>query len=168
MGKSVVCAKGAPLARGPSSGNGEVARLAVLARQPLSCYLPWVTYVRPASLVILPAALLLMAASGPAPVAGGRLSTLDLGRYACEMPDPVDVTRGRPIEGSGFNVVNASSYRDGGMMGSYLRTGDTVVMTSGVRKGERYRVAGRGILQRTERSGADARERCVSVGSRKR
>lgn len=118
--------------------------------------------------LLLPAATILAAATNPGPVPGGRLRTLELGRYGCEHPDPLDVTRGRPVGGADFSVVNASSYRQDGVMGSYLRTGDDVVMTSGPRRGERYRVAGRAILVRTDLASNEPDQRCVAIGSRKR
>jgi hypothetical protein len=118
--------------------------------------------------LLLPAAAMMAAATSPSPVPGGRLSTLELGRYGCEHPDPMDVTRGRPVGGADFSIVNASSYRQDGVMGSYLRTGDDVVMTSGPRRGERYRVAGRAVLVRTDLAGSEPDQRCVTIGSRKR
>jgi hypothetical protein len=77
--------------------------------------------------------------------------------------DPLGVTRGTPEVNASFSIVNASSYRDEHIVGSYLRTGDSVVLTSGVRAGERYRVVSTATLQRVDAKGTDTPVRCVLV-----
>ena len=110
------------------------------------------------------AALLAAAFAAPAlAVPGGDLGTLPQGRYACEVPDPAGVTRGTAREEEDFTIVNASSYRARGVIGSYLRTGDSVALTSGPRDGERYRLVSSGTLQRLDASGAATVLRCVRV-----
>lgn len=109
-------------------------------------------------------AVLALAVDQPAgAVPGGDLGVLQQGRYACEVPDPIGVTRGIAQDNARFTVVNASSYRDQGVIGSYLRVGDDVTLTSGPRYGERYRVVSSGTLQRLDANGAETPARCVLV-----
>ena len=110
------------------------------------------------------AASLLLALAAPlAAVPGGDVGTLEIGRYACEVPNPQDVARGSPVAGAGFSVVNASNYRSDGVMGSYLRIGDGVTFTSGPRDGEHWRMMSKGTLLRLDTAGADTSLRCVLV-----
>ena len=106
-------------------------------------------------------ALIALAAPPVQAVPGGPLGTLELGRYVCEVPDTADVTRGRQMEGLEFSVVTTSSYRSHGTLGSYLRTGDSVVLTSGPRKGERFNVISSGYLQKLDDAGNETPLRCV-------
>jgi hypothetical protein len=107
------------------------------------------------------AAVTLIAAAPPAPVPGGLIGTLDVGKYTCEMPG----VAGGPIRVAAsefdFTVVHGSSYRAEGKRGSYLLTGDTVVMTGGKLKGLKlHRISG-GFLRRVEANGQDGEMRCV-------
>lgn len=116
------------------------------------------------ALAFLPAfssALALVAACPAQAVPGGSLGTLALGRYVCELPDTTDVTRGREMEGLEFSIVTTSSYRSHGTIGSYLRTGDSVVLTSGPRKGERFKAVSDGYLQKLNPDGSENPLRCV-------
>ncbi len=103
----------------------------------------------------------LCAASSATAVTGGDLRTLAAGRYVCEEPAPATVSRGRVTEKAGFSIVTASSYRSDGTLGSYLRTDDLVVFTSGPRKGERYRRVSRGFLRKLDAAGGEGSLRCV-------
>ena len=94
-------------------------------------------------------------------VPGGDLGVLLQGRYFCEVPDPMGVTRGIPEPNVRFQVVNSSSYRDQGVIGSYLKIGDSVTLTSGPRTGERYRAVSSGTLQRLDAAGRETSARCV-------
>jgi len=103
----------------------------------------------------------LLAGSAALAVGGGDLHTLAIGNYICEEPAPADVTRGQVRPEAAFSIVTASSYRSNGTMGSYLRTDDLVVFTSGPRKGERYRRISRGFLRKLDAAGAELPLRCV-------
>jgi hypothetical protein len=103
-------------------------------------------------------------AGGPAAaVDNGDVGTLEVGRYACEAPDPQDVERGELLPLTDFAIVNSSSYRAEGVVGSYLRIGDQVTFTSGRREGDRFRVIARASLQALTAQGQDSRMRCVMV-----
>ncbi len=88
------------------------------------------------------------AAKAP-PVPGGRIGTLKLGHYACELPGDAGGQIGERVTEYDFTVVNASSYLSGGTRGSYLATGTKIVMTSGPLKGLRFERVSMGYLQLT-------------------
>lgn len=121
--------------------------------------------LRSALFAILPGVLSACAsASPPPPVAGGPIGTLTIGRYVCELPGDASGAAGRPQPDFEFRVVNASSYKAGGVRGSYLLTGDRVMMTGGKLKGLRlHRISG-GFLRRIEQDGSDGEMRCVLAG----
>jgi hypothetical protein len=112
--------------------------------------------------IALAAPLLALSLAAPAQaVPGGEIGTLDIGRYVCELPGDASGLAGRAVPTVDFAVVNASSYRSGDAMGTYLLTGDRMVMTSGPRKGERYHRVSRDFLRRIGRDGRDTTLRCV-------
>lgn len=116
----------------------------------------------------LPRFLVLAAAIGlPAPasaVPGGPIGTLAQGRYRCELPGDALGAAGRAIPEADFTIVSASSYRSKGRLGSYLLTGDDVVMTSGPHRGQKFHRLSRGFLRRVGAGGQDTGLRCVLSG----
>ena len=109
-----------------------------------------------------PGALALALVAAPAAAApGGDIATLPAGDYVCELPGDASGPAGRHVLGEDFAVVTASSYRALGSLGSYLLTGDSLVMTSGVHKGKRYHRLSSGFLRRIGPDGADSNLRCV-------
>ena len=107
-------------------------------------------------------ALALAIGAAPAAAApGGDITTLPVGDYVCELPGDASGLAGRHVPGEDFAVVTASSYRALGSLGSYLLTGDSLVMTSGVHKGKRYHRLSSGFLRRIGSDGADSDLRCV-------
>jgi len=117
----------------------------------------------PATLSILVPglALLLAGAAPPAPVPGGLIGTLALGRYTCELPGDA----GGPVRVAAkdfdFTVIHGSSYRIGNARGSYLLTGDLLTMTGGKLKGLKLHRISDGFLRRIEANGTDGEMRCV-------
>ena len=109
-------------------------------------------------LVLIP---LLALAVPAAAVPGGEIGTLDQGRYTCEMPGDASGPAGRHVPGADFTVISASSYRAGGRLGSYLLTGDSVVMTSGPHKGRKFHRLSRKFLRQVEADGGNGQLRCV-------
>ncbi|MCT2400040.1 hypothetical protein [Novosphingobium mangrovi (ex Huang et al. 2023)] len=103
------------------------------------------------------------ASEAPPPPPGGRIGTLALGRYVCEMPGDA---ASRPVHQFEFRVVNASSYKAGGVRGSYLYTGDRVVMTGGKLKGLRLHRISEGFLREIAEDGSDGPMRCVRTSRR--
>jgi hypothetical protein len=60
-----------------------------------------------------------------------------------------------------FTVISASSYRAHGTLGSYLLTGDQLVMTNGPHRGDRFVRQSRGFLRQVNRDGSEGLMRCV-------
>ena len=94
-------------------------------------------------------------------VPGGELGTLEIGRYICELPGDATGPAGRHVPDADFTVISASSYRANGRIGSYLLTGDFLVMTSGPHKGKRFHRMNGGFLRNVEDDGSDGRMRCI-------
>lgn len=117
--------------------------------------------IKPVALVALAAALAAVpAAAGP----GGRLGTLQPGRYLCEVPGDAAGPASKPVAGAWFDVNKASSYDTEGGSGTYLLTGDRVVFTRGPMKGATFERVSKRRLERTDLDGALARMRCVRTG----
>jgi hypothetical protein len=112
----------------------------------------------PLSLPLLSFALL---AAPAAAVPGGEIDTLEIGRYVCELPGDALAERGVHVPAEDFAVVYGSSYRVNGVRGTYLLTGDQVVMTSGPKDGERFHRLSQGFLRKQAADGSDSDLRCV-------
>ena len=108
----------------------------------------------------LAAALLI---AGPAAAqADGRLGMLMVGRYDCETPGNAGDVLRRPDEAASFTVISSSRYiAADGSLGTYLRTGRMVTMTSGLLAGTRLVIVRPAFLRRLERSGEPGPLRCV-------
>ncbi|HUD28281.1 MAG TPA: hypothetical protein VMQ93_05365 [Novosphingobium sp.] len=110
---------------------------------------------------------LLLAATGcaasatPPPAPGGAISTLALGTYTCELPGDAAGAVGKPMPDQEFRIVNSSSYKAGGIRGSYLFVGDRVTMTGGKLKGLKLHRISTGFLRKVEADGSDGELRCV-------
>lgn len=144
------------------AGNGSAGSMkSRAASRPIAPALP--------TAALLAAALLVaIAPSTPAgAVPGGELGTIEVGRYVCELAGDASGPAGRHVPEADFSIVTASSYRVDGRGGSYLRTGDRVVFTSGPRNGERYRWLRSGFLRRTLADGSDGPLRCVLANRRR-
>jgi hypothetical protein len=112
------------------------------------------------------ASLGLLLANVPAFAAeGGRLTTMERGQYGCEMPGDAAGQRGVPVPEQSFKVVNASAYVANGKRGKYLRLGETVTMTSGPLKGNRYVLKSDRFLRQVGKDGAMTGLRCIKQGS---
>lgn len=67
----------------------------------------------------------------------------------------------KPLPEYAFEVVNASSYKAAGVRGSYLNTGDLVVMTGGTLKGLKFTRESSRMLRQIDDQGAQTGMRCV-------
>lgn len=114
----------------------------------------------PAAILATLAVSLSWAAPGLA-VPGGEIGTLEQGRYTCELPGDATGPAGRHVAEADFTVISASSYRSNGTLGSYLLTGDSVVMTNGPHRGQKFHRLSRGFLRQVAADGSDGPLRCV-------
>jgi hypothetical protein len=94
----------------------------------------------------------------------GKLGTLPLGRYLCEVPGDATGAASLAVRGAWFDIVNASSYRSEGGSGTYLATGKTVVFTRGPMKGAAFERSSNRALQRTDGGAPASNMRCVRTG----
>ena len=109
---------------------------------------------------ILP--LLIVLAAGPAIAApGGPIATLQLGAYVCELPGDATGPAGVRVPVQDFSITNASSYATRSGRGSYLLTGNAVVVTSGPKKGQKFRRLSASFLRLIEIDGSDGQLRCI-------
>lgn len=108
------------------------------------------------------AAFALIIAGSPAhAVPGGKLDTLRLGAWICELPGDA-TTPPKPQPEHNFNVVPDSSYLTAdGNRGTYLLLGDQLTFTSGVREGEQFVLESDATLRKLGHSPA---LRCVLAG----
>ena len=102
--------------------------------------------------------------ASPLAADSGKLGTLPLGRYLCELPGDAAGPASVPVDDAWFDINNASSYDAEGGSGTYLLTGKEVVFTRGPMKGARFERVSNRRLERTDLQGELARMRCVRTG----
>jgi hypothetical protein len=108
------------------------------------------------------AAVLLLAIAAPlSATPGGELGTMPRGDYICELPGDATGPAGTRVPDEDFSVVTASSYRAGDAMGSYLLTGDQLIMTGGPHMGKRYKRVSQGFVRLLDAQGRTGDVRCV-------
>lgn len=99
----------------------------------------------------------------PPPVPGGTIGTMIQGRYSCELPGIAGGPVGYAQAEYEFTIINSSSYKAGGVRGSYLLTGDRLVMTGGRLKALTLHRISPSFLRKIEADGSDGELRCVLV-----
>ncbi len=92
---------------------------------------------------------------------GGQIDVLRTGSYVCELPGDAAGLAGVHQPAEDFAVVNASNYAVGGARGSYLLTGEQMTITSGPKRGARYRRVSGGTLRALDGAGRDTALHCV-------
>ncbi len=108
------------------------------------------------------AALALVIASAPAlGVPGGEIGTLPTGVYRCEKPGNLTGLDAVALPQDDFRVLASSSYAVDGKRGSYLLTGDRMVMTGGPLEGREFRRTSVGYLRLVGPDGEPGEVRCV-------
>ncbi len=105
----------------------------------------------------------LAASAAGAALAQGPIGTLVRGTYACELPGDAGGRAGQPQPEADLHIESASRYHSPQGAGTYLRRGNTLVLTSGPRQGESYAIQSEGFLRRIE-NGQPGRLRCVHAG----
>lgn len=94
-------------------------------------------------------------------VPGGEIGTLLTGRYKCEKAGDIGGITRIHLPEEDFRVITGSNYVSGGKRGSYLLTGDRVVMTGGPLKGRKYRKTSSRYLKILNTNGTDSERRCI-------
>ena len=106
--------------------------------------------------------ILALLATGPAlATPGGAIGTLQQGEYRCELPGDATGPAGIRQPGQDFTVHNSSRYSTGEGRGTYLLTGDQVIMTSGPKQGQRFKRLSANFLREVDAAGQDTPLRCV-------
>lgn len=108
------------------------------------------------------AALLLPVLAAPAlAVPGGPIGQVQPGNFLCEMPGDATNAVGLRVPDEDFVIVNANTYRTARGRGTYLLTGDLLVLTSGPLNGQRYRLISSNFLRKLGADGQEGSLRCV-------
>lgn len=110
--------------------------------------------------MILALGLLGLSASAQA-VPGGKLQTLQLGRWTCEVPGDATVLPIAKPELSFTTVPDSSYLAPNGTRGSYLRLADELTLTSGAFSGRRFTMDGEKIMRELDEGGKPSSIRCV-------
>jgi len=108
----------------------------------------------------LPTALLVLSAAAFA-VPGGPIDVLAPAAYQCEMPGDASGPAGYRVPGEDFTIVNSNTYYSGNGRGTYLLTGDLLVLTSGPKRGHKYTRISDNFLRKQGPDGKDTALRCV-------
>jgi len=99
-------------------------------------------------------------------VPGGAIGTLPTGQYRCELPGDILGEVHDHVPEADFQIITASNYSAEGGRGSYLLTGDSVVMTGGPFKGRKFLRISRGLLRMTQDKEMQGKLRCVLTSRR--
>jgi hypothetical protein len=94
-------------------------------------------------------------------VPGGPIGHMPPGNYLCEMPGDATGPVGLRVPDEDFAVVNANTYRTAKGRGTYLLTGDRLVMTSGPKNGQAFHRISDNFLRKLAADGQDGVLRCV-------
>jgi hypothetical protein len=113
-----------------------------------------------AALALAPLTLA-QASPAPKPPPGGLLRTLLKGYWICESAGDA-VSAPTPYPQDSFRVIADSGYRtSAGQTGTYLLTGNDMLMTTGPFRGRKYLLIGQGILHPIGPDGKRTTDRCV-------
>ncbi|RKF23205.1 elongation factor P [Altericroceibacterium spongiae] len=95
-----------------------------------------------------------------------KLGTLPRGKWHCELPGDVAGTFTIKQEEENFIILSASRYQGAeGKIGTYLRRGKQILMTSGPKKGQRYHLRSARIVRKLKNDGTPGPLRCVHLTS---
>lgn len=89
------------------------------------------------------------------------IDIMDRGFFACELPGNALGAVGIRQPDEDFTIERASRYSTKEGSGTYLRSGERLLMTSGPRNGTAYRVVNRGFVRKLDSSGEPTTLRCV-------
>jgi hypothetical protein len=139
--------EGRALSAGKRAGQGGACGQAVLEASAMLRY-------------ALSAALLVGSAAAFA-VPGGPIDALLPGTFACEMPGDATNAAGYRVDAENFVIANSNSYYTPAGRGSYLLTGDDLVLTSGPKRGQKYHRVTDNFLRKLGPDGKESALRCV-------
>lgn len=108
----------------------------------------------------LPAMLIALSAAALA-VPGGPIDVLAPAAYQCEMPGDATGPAGYRVITEDFTIVNSNTYYSGTVRGTYLLTGDLLVLTSGPKRGHKYTRISGNFLRKLDANGKATPLRCV-------
>ena len=108
----------------------------------------------------LPFALFALSAAALA-VPGGPIDVLAPAAYQCEMPGDASGPVGYRVASEDFTIVNSNTYYTAQGRGTYLLTGDLLVLTSGPKRGYKYNRISDNFLRKLGPDGKDSALRCV-------
>lgn len=104
----------------------------------------------------------MFAVTSPALAApGGPIDTIHRGDYYCELPGDATTLAGFVVPEEAFTITNGSSYATAQGGGTYLLTGDLLVMTSGPKRGQKYNRLSDNFLRKLAPDGTESTLRCV-------
>jgi hypothetical protein len=92
---------------------------------------------------------------------GDSLDTMNRGDYFCELPGDATGRAGFPVAEEAFTITTGSSYSTARGSGSYLLVGDRLTMTSGPKRGQKYKRLSDNFLRKLESDGSEGKLRCV-------
>ena len=106
-------------------------------------------------------ALIVVASGAALAVPGGPIDVLAPAAYACEMPGDATNAAGYRVDAENFAIADSTSYFTPEGRGTYLLTGDDLVLTSGPKNGNRYRRVSDNFLRKLGPDGKETELRCV-------
>jgi hypothetical protein len=109
---------------------------------------------------VVPAMLLGLSGAAFA-VPGGEIDVLAPAAYACEMPGDATNAAGYRVDDENFSIANSNAYFTPAGRGTYLLTGDLLVLTSGPKRGQKYRRQTDNFLRKLASDGTETELRCV-------
>lgn len=91
----------------------------------------------------------------------GPAFTVRRGEYVCEMPGTALTVAGLRRPEEDFTIRQGSIYSTSEGRGSYLATGDEIHMTTGPKRGERFRRVSENFLRKLTSEGKETDLRCI-------
>ncbi len=85
------------------------------------------------------------------------------GIYQCALPGDATGKAFEVVQGEGFRIRTASSYRDDNGSGTYIMRGDMLTFTRGPKKGQQFRRVGTNQLRKLDK-GAATKLLCTRLG----
>ena len=117
-----------------------------------------------ARFILVAVPLQLLCATATQAVPGGQIGTMPTGQYRCEMQGGDASLASVHVPEADFRVRLSSSYSVGGQRGSYLLTGDRMVITGGPFDGQQFLRISEGSLRKLNSEGQPGNVICA-IGS---